>query len=492
MLGHLSTHMKSFFIGTVAAGLAAGATYLMLASPAPKGDWSKEKAQMEATFQSEKARLQQELAKERKRSGRVDTVEVDVSKALTPGETLERLQAFRPDANKQKALREIMFHFQNLVSQGEAAVPAIHAFLTLNQDIPYGFAENGRGGGRQRTGNPAQPKAAGTRAPGQAAAQGRRGAGGDAAAPDQNDPRQVLGQFARTETNPTLDFFLPPSLRIGLIDVLRDIGGTEAEAALADVLKTSARGVEIALTAKALDEISPNRYTDIAIGAAKELIPNLPEIDNPDRLDQNAKGYLYEILKQHNDTSFVPTAKTLLVIESGQIDRNALDYLNAVLKDQAVAVLMEAYNDPRMTNPWAKAPLAQLILGQVGVNPRANELLYKIVADPEQNSMAKMMAIASLSGTTGRGALGGGGTETPTDPAVLQSRIQVLKTIRQTIDPNDQQTVATINFTEQNLNNLINGQPVQSPMELMRQMGGFGGQGRRPRGGNGATGAGGE
>jgi hypothetical protein len=481
--------MKSFFVGTVAAVVAAGATYMMVSTSTPKTDWSKEKAQMEATFQSEKDRLAQELAKERKRSGRVDTVEVDVSKALTPDETVERLKAFHPEVNKQRALREIMFHFQNLVSQGEPSVPAIHAFLTLNEDIQYGFAENGRGGGRQRSGNAAQPQGA-NQAPGQATAQGqgRRGGGGNAAAADQNDPRQVLGQFARTETNPTLDFFLPPSLRIGLIDVLRDIGGTQAEAALADVLKTSARGVEIALTAKALEEIAPNRYSDIATTAAKELIPNLPEIDNPDRLDQNAKGYLYEILKQHSDTTFVPTAKTLLVTDSGQIDRNALDYLNTVLKGQAVAVLMEAYNDPRMTNPWAKAPLAQQILAEVGANPQANELLYKIVADPEQNGMAKMMAIASLSGGAGsRGPLGGNGTDVPTDPAILKSRIQVLNTIRQTIDPNDQQTMATINFTEQNLNNLINGQPVQSPMELMREMGGFGGRGRRDRGENGNT-----
>ena len=83
------------------------------------------------------------------------------------------------------------------------------------------------------------------------------------------------------------------------------------------------------------------------------------------------------------------------------------------------------------------------------------------------------------------GPQGGNGADVPTDPAVLQTRIQVLNTIRR---PADQQTIATINFTEQNLNNLINGQPVQSPMELMRQMGGFGGPGRRNRGGNAAPG----
>jgi hypothetical protein len=474
--------MKSFFIATVAAFVAAGATYLMVSGPAPQSDWSKEKAGLEATFQAERDRLQQELAKERKRSGRVDTVEVEVSNAMTPDEIVERLKTLHSDGNRQKALREIMFHFQSLVVQKDASVPAIRAYLALNEDVPYGFS-----GGGPRSNNTPQPQAAvATPTADPNSRQARAARGGNNA--DPNDIRQALGQFARTETNPTLEFFLPPSLRIGLIDVLKDIGGAQAEAALADVLKTTARGVEIALTAKILEAMAPGRYTDIAIAASKELIPNLPEIENPDRWDQNAKGYLYGILKQHNDTTFVPTAKKLLVTENGQIDRNALDYLTTVLKGQAVSVLMEAYNDPRMTNPWAKAPLAQQILAQVGANPQANELLYKIVADPEQNGMAKMMAIASLSGSGGgRGPLGGNDTEVPTDPAILQSRIQVLNTIRQTVDPSDQQTLATISFTEQNLKNLINGQPVQNPRELLMQMGGMGAFGGR--GGNTGQGA---
>ncbi len=470
--------MKAFIIGTLAAGAAAGATYVVVSNTQPSGDWSKEKASLEATFQAEKDRLQAELAKERKRSGRVETVEVEVSNALSPDQIMERLKTIHPQGERQKALREIMFHFQSLVAHRELSVPAIAAYLALNEDIPYNFSESGRGGGQRRTDSQVQPTTA-QRGNQAETANNRpnrqgRGNGGDA-----NDPRHAFGQFARTETSPSLEFFLPPSLRIGLIDVLNDIGGPQAEAALAEVLKNSGRGVEIALTAKHLETIAPGRYSDIAISAAKELIPNLPDIENPDRLDQNAKGYLYGILKLHNDTTFVPTAKTLLVTSTGQVDRNALDYLNSVLKDQAVAILMEAYNDPKMTNPWAKAPLAQQILSQVGMNPQANELLYKIVADPEQNAMAKSMAIASLAGGgMGRGGFGGAG-EVAMDAGILQSKLQVLNTLKQTLDPNDQQTQQTIKFTENNLTRMLNGEEPLNPMEMMRGPWGNGGGRRR-------------
>lgn len=470
--------MKAFIIGTFAAGAAAGATYLAVSNHQPAHDWSKEKASLEATFQAEKDRLQAELEKERKRSGRVETVEVEVSTALSPDQIMERLKSLHPSSEKQKNLREIMFHFQSLVAHKDNAVPAISRYLALNEDISYNFNDSGRGpfGSARRADTPTQ--AATTQGRGELPPsnnrQGRQGRGSGA---EQGDVRQSFGRFARTETNPTLEFFLPPSLRIGLIDVLNDIGGSAAENALSEVLKNSGRGVEIALTSHYLEQIAPGRYTEISIGAAKELIPNLPEIENPDRQDQNAKGYLYGILKQHNDTTFVPTAKQLLVTANGEVDPNALDYLNAVLKDQSVSLLMEAYNDPKLTSTWAKAPLAQQILAQVGANSQANELLYRIVSDREQNSMAKSMAIASLAGG-GRGPFGGGAA-TPTDPAILQSRLQVLGTIKQTLDPSDNQTLSAIRMTEDNLGRLLRGEEPMSPMEMI---GGFGG-----RGGNGGS-----
>ena len=121
--------MKAFVIGTLAASAAAGATYVMVANKAPSGDWSKEKSALEAAFQAEKDKLQQELAKERKRSGRVDTVEVEVSNALAPEEIIERLKGVHADGNRAKSLREVMFHLQSLVVHGEAADFAKHCIL---------------------------------------------------------------------------------------------------------------------------------------------------------------------------------------------------------------------------------------------------------------------------------------------------------------------------------------------------------------------------
>ncbi len=113
------------------------------------------------------------------------------------------------------------------------------------------------------------------------------------------------------------------------------------------------------------------------------------------------------------------------------------------------------------------------------MNPQANELLYKIVADPEQNAMAKSMAIASLAGGgMGRGGFGGGG-EMATDAGILKSKLQVLNTLKQTLDPNDQQTQQTIKFTENNLTRMLNGEEPLNPMEMMRGPRGNGGGRRR-------------
>ena len=41
--------------------------------------------------------------------------------------------------------------------------------------------------------------------------------------------------------NVPLEFETPPSLRVGLIDILAEIGGSEAEAAIANVLASTGR-----------------------------------------------------------------------------------------------------------------------------------------------------------------------------------------------------------------------------------------------------------
>ena len=64
----------------------------------------------------------------------------------------------------------------------------------------------------------------------------------------------------------------PPSLRFGLFDVVRQIGGADAEAILAESLAGSGRGLEVAYLTHVLEEMAPGKYKDAALAAARNLL----------------------------------------------------------------------------------------------------------------------------------------------------------------------------------------------------------------------------
>ena len=101
-------------------------------------------------------------------------------------------------------------------------------------------------------------------------------------------PQQRLGQQGREHENPhgdkerqdryrrfraTLSFSQPPTLRVGLIDILAEIGGAHAEAAVAELLDTTARGFEIAYAAKTLQGwLGRDAYRDEALEVSPEQV----------------------------------------------------------------------------------------------------------------------------------------------------------------------------------------------------------------------------
>src|SRR4030095_10228733 len=128
------------------------------------------------------------------------------------------------------------------------------------------------------------------------------------------------------------------------------IGGESAQGILAEVLDTTGRGVEVAHIARVLQREAPGKYRDNALKAAKELLANPLPMNQPNRIDDNARAYLYQVLAMHNDTTFAAAAQSQLISAEGRVDKQALNYLSTTFKEQSVPTLVAAYQNPKLTN----------------------------------------------------------------------------------------------------------------------------------------------
>ncbi len=295
-------------------------------------------AEQQAAWQSEKAELEAALDQARARTRTIAvpgaTVTVPGAPAkLSPEELITRLRALKTAPGQIRAVRQAIYWFEDLTSAGPVALPAIRDFLARNEDVDFDFSWLTQG------------------------SKGGKGA-----------------------TVPN-DFVLPPSLRFGLFDVVKQIGGPDAEKILADVLTTTGRGVEVAWLARTLQELAPNKYRDAALAAAHELLNRPLAAASASPLDRNDRDNLFSVLALYNDASFASTAQAQLVRADGQVDRSALKYLQQSLGAQAVPIAAQLYDDPRITDPGKKEPLARLALAYAGADPQANEFYTKAIND---------------------------------------------------------------------------------------------------------------
>jgi hypothetical protein len=327
--------MKTLVASLVTGGVCVAATAWIVANRVAerhaveltreRAAWAEEKSQLEASLKRAK--------------GRTTVVETATHAAPTPAavatpprpnprEIIERLKATRLAAvpAQTRATRRLLHEFESLVDAGPAALSAIREFLARNEELNY-QPDGGKG-----------------------------------------------SSDGRVQT----DVLVPPSLRLGLFDVMRQIGGEAAETLLAEVLRTTGRGFEVAYLARVLQEMAPNKYRDIALAAAKELLAN----PLAGAIDRNDRNYLFGVLAFFNDSSYGPSAQAQLVQASNQVDRAALKYLQQTLGEQAVPLVAQAYADPRVTADEAKEPLARVALAFVGVNPQAEQMFLQAIRDP--------------------------------------------------------------------------------------------------------------
>jgi hypothetical protein len=369
---------------------------------------------------------------------------------------------------RNTGLRLVVFKLESLSLRGSLAVPAIRVFLGRNIDVNYNQQDNSNtttnqadatGGNNRRNRNGFNPGGFG----------GGFGGGG------------FGGNARRARNLQTLqaDWVVPPSLRLGLVGTLKEIGGADSEQALADMLSSTGRGVEVAYLAVILEEIAPGKYRDAAVAAAKELLMNPPAIDSPDRLDDLSKSYLYGVLEYFKDTSFAINAQQMLVGSDGRLNQDALDYLSNVMKDQAVSALYSAYQNPALTNQFDKLRLGREVLNYVGQNSQANQLFNQTLNNPDLPPQARAFTILQLAG----GGFGPFASDAPSDPQVVSSRLSLLKQ-QEAAFANDPTMSQAITMTE---NALQSGTPLQ-PQDMRQIFRGFGGGG--PGGGGGFGGGG--
>jgi len=444
--------MKTLIIILLAAGVSFASTYFVVSNhraaqlKAAQAGWDAEKAQLQAA------------AAVKDSSAPAPMVIASAAPAEeSPQDILNDLLNMRlgSGSERNKALRVIVYKLETLAQRGQASLPAIHSFMGRNLDVEYG---------EQGVASTNQTDAVGSASP-------TNNNGGFAGGPGGRG-----GRFRRIQNLQT-DWVVPPTLRLGLVGTLREIGGPGAEKVLAEMLSTAARGVEIAYLARVLEEIAPGKYRDAAIAAAKELLMSPPAIDNPDRLDNLSRSYLFGVLEFFHDTSFSANAQQMLVGPDGRLDTDAMSYLTGVLKDQSVSALYQAYENPNLTNRFDKMSVGREVLNYVGQNSQANALFTETLNNAELDDRMKAMTVMQLAG----GGFGPFASQSPTDPQVINNRIQLLTSL-QAQYPNNDTLLQAINMT---ISALSSGQPVD-PRQIFGGRGGGGfGRGFGGGGGNG-------
>ncbi len=292
-------------------------------------------AAQQALFLQEKSQLEAALKKARASSHSSpafvpqENPEPAIPASTSPAELLKRLLAIDPATAAQvRTSRRLIHTLEELAATGPSAIPVIREFLARNEDMDY-----------------------------------------------------LTGQNRGWRDGVPDEFLIPPSLRFGLFETLKQIGGPDAEKLLADTMGTTGRGVELAWLAHSLQTMAPDKYRGLALSSAHELLARSPITNATSPLDRNDRDNLLNVLSMYGDNSFVSTAQAQLVQADGSVDRSSLRYLQRTLGKDAVPIAANVWNDPRLTDANKKEPLARLALNYAGADAQANDFYLRAIND---------------------------------------------------------------------------------------------------------------
>ena len=282
--------------------------------------------------------------------------------------------------NRRRVQRRLSYLFESLALQGDAAVPLIREFLNKMEDVDFEVQREGES--------------------------------------DEERSRR----YSRFRA--TLNFSQPPTLRIGLIDMLAEIGGDHAEATIAELLSSTGRGFEIAYAAKIIQGwLGKDAYRTEALAAAHELLLDPVEAVGGNHFDRLSKNYLFMVLDMYDDQTFIQSAQGMFINDDGRIDRTILDYYEDVGKVRALDAMVQAFRSGRVHEDDMDN-LAEAASRYTGINPQADQLFRDIMTGDQYNMETKMDAIRSFTQSDGDAS-------TPGVPKnVLQARLNLVNTLQ--------------------------------------------------------------
>ena len=282
--------------------------------------------------------------------------------------------------NRRSVQRRLSYLFESLALQGDAAVPLIREFLNKMEDVDFEVQREGES--------------------------------------DEERSRR----YSRFRA--TLNFSQPPTLRIGLIDMLAEIGGDHAEATIAELLSSTGRGFEIAYAAKIIQGwLGKDAYRTEALAAAHELLLDPVEAVGGNPFDRVSKNYLFMVLDMYDDQTFIQSAQGMFINDDGRIDRTILDYYEDVGKVRALDAMVQAFRSGRVHEDDMDN-LAEAASRYTGINPQADQLFRDIMTGDQYNMETKMDAIRSFTQSDGDAS-------TPGVPKnVLQARLNLVNTLQ--------------------------------------------------------------
>ena len=282
--------------------------------------------------------------------------------------------------NRLRVQRRLSYLFESLALQGDAAVPLIREFLNKMEDVDFEVQREGES--------------------------------------DEERSRR----YSRFRA--TLNFSQPPTLRIGLIDMLAEIGGDHAEATIAELLSSTGRGFEIAYASKIIQGwLGKDAYRTEALAAAHELLLDPVEAVGGNHFDRLSKNYLFMVLDMYDDQTFIQSAQGMFINDDGRIDRTILDYYEDVGKVRALDAMVQAFRSGRVHEDDMDN-LAEAASRYTGINPQADQLFRDIMTGDQYNMETKMDAIRSFTQSDGDAS-------TPGVPKnVLQARLNLVNTLQ--------------------------------------------------------------
>lgn len=265
--------------------------------------------------------------------------------------------------------------------------------------------------------------------------------------------RDFPGPTRSWELAEKVRFEWPPTVRLGLLEVLKSVGGEAAEKALVEVLETTQRPAEVAFLAWALEESWPGKHREALIRVARDLLqhPPVPDPDDP----QFAAGpaLLYPVLDAFTDKGFATNAIQLVVRSNGRVDTWAAEYVVRHLGLDGVVRLVRVYRDPRLVRMNDRMDLLEVVLPWAGESPEVTELFLQALNEPPGDLEVGMRGhwqsylIHRMAGTQG-GRFPGQDRSQP--EFGQEKRLQVLALVRDEIlDP---RALINLNAAREHLN----------------------------------------